>query len=720
MGNFWLSEATMYPNFPSVDYFHALQHGVVKVAYARVMLIGPGGVGKSSLLNGLMKKKFSKSSESTQGADLFNLRPTESYWARSTGGHWEIISDEDEIKDLAQLVQRVQQNEQLVKGSRSKSSSEGEPSFAVKEDEKFNHPSVKAIVDEIKAAYSEPDYQVSSQPDTEVYLRVWDCGGQPVFLNLLSAFLTARTLFLLMFDASLDLHGPCLHLTHHEGRATEQLDDISTLQLLVQWMATVHATLLGKGSVGSSSDDGKVFPRILPVGTHGDKAYAKDNKDSILRTLAEASCNKAFSSHLLDGVIVDNTTGGDGESEDPAFQIICEIANKFAQKDLAIDTPITWVLFRKVFERYSRGKPVVAIDEVKELAKACLIPEETVSSVLAFYHDLSVFFHYSSVPSLKYKVISDPQWLIKQMAKILALEGFEEVRSYSLWNLLREDGILVEPLYSQVFSNQGDLKAQDIIDLLEHFLIIANVHTSNKHKFPGLEYFVPSMLPRISDKSLPPAIKAIQSTAPLHLTFSTNYLPPGFFPRLVTVLSKYERITVDFKEKLYRNAVKFRYGHHNQQIDEVTATEEKSSVSVQIQSILARPQKYALFPGICIKFLQILNEACAKIKEEWFPGIDIGFAFECRACHERDHFIPLEFPMSNIPDCWCCQKGELSALTPEQRCWLDVNEVSLCDLQVSVLLLAECMLCCCTCAESLSRVIKTYFCLTVQSRHRQP
>ena len=666
-----------------MDYFQALQHGVVKVAYARVMLIGPGGVGKSSLLNGLMKKKFSKSSESTQGADLFNLRPTESYWARSTGGHWEIISDEDEIKELAQLVQRVQQNEQLVKGSRSKSSSKGEPSFAVKEDEKFNHPSVKAIVDEIKAAYSEPDCQVSSQPDTEVYLRVWDCGGQPVFLNLLSAFLTARTLFLLMFDASLDLHGPCLHLTHHEGRATEQLDDMSTLQLMVQWMATVHATLLGKGSVGSSSDDGKVFPRILPVGTHGDKAYAKDNKDAILRTLAEASCNKAFSSHLLDGVVVDNTTGGDGESEDPAFQIICEIANKFAQKDLAIDTPITWVLFRKVFERYSRGKPVVAIDEVKELAKACLIPEETVSSVLAFYHDLSVFFHYSSVPSLKYKVISDPQWLIKQMAKILALEGFEEVRSNLLWNLLREDGILVETLYSQVLSKEEFLKPQEIMDLLEHFLIIANVYTSNKHKFPGREYFVPSMLPRISHRSLQPAIKAIQSAAPLHLTFSTNYLPPGFFPRLVTVLSKYKKIAVDFKEKLYRNSVKFHYGHHIQQIDKVTTTEEKLSVSIQVHRILTRPQNYSLFPGICLEILQILNEACEKIKEEWFPGIDIGFAFECKACREKDHFIPLQVPMSYTPNAsLCCQNGESSALTPEKMCWFGVNEVSLCGFLI--------------------------------------
>ena len=664
--------------FLSVDYFQALQHGVVKVAYARVMLIGPGGVGKSSLLNGLMKKKFSKSTNSTQGADVFNLRPTESYWAKSTGGHWEIISEEDEIKELAQLVYRVQQNEQLVKGSHIKLSS------AVKEDEKFDHPSVKEIIDEIKAACSATDFEDTSRPDTEVYLRVWDCGGQPVFLNLLSAFLTARTLFLLMFDASLDLHRPCLHLTHHEGRATEQRDDMSTLQLMVQWMASIHATLLEKGGVASTGTEGKIFPRILPVGTHGDNICVQEIKDDILRTVTYSCSNKAFTSHLLNGVIVDNTTAGDGESEDPAFQIIRDIANKFAEKDLAIDTPITWVLFRKVFERYSRGKPVVALDEVKELAKACLIPEGTVSSVLAFYHDLSVFFHYTNVSSLASKVISDPRWLIKQMAKILALEGFEEVKNDNLWNLLRHKGILVEPLYSQVFNNQNDLKPQEIIDLLEHFLIIARVVTFNQHKCLGREYFVPSMLRCVSDRSLQRKINAIQFAAPIHLIFSTNYLPPGFFPRLVNVLSNNKNFTLDFKE-LFRNEMKFRYGCHRQQIDEVIITEEKLSVLFRVYRKFPRPQRYTLFSDVCKEMLKLLHGAFETIKKEWFPGIDVDFAFECRECHERDHFIPLQFPAINhsldFNSALFCQRDVPSVLTPAQAFWfgIDDHEVGRCS-----------------------------------------
>jgi GTPase SAR1 family protein len=646
-----------------------MKFGTVKVAYARVMLIGAGGVGKSSLLKGLRNEKFCEKTESTQGADTNTFRLTESYWARSTGGgHWVMVTDEDEIKELAQLLRRVRQDKQY-------DICPSEQSLSKLERDEFNHPDVKVIFDEIENASSKLEGPHTSTPDTEVYLRVWDCGGQPVFLNLLSAFLTARTLFLLMFDASLDLQSPCLHLTRHGGVVSKQFDNMTTLQLLMQWMATIHATLFQKGAV--CSGEGKLFPRILPVGTHGDDAYVQANKDSILKTLAAAYSNKAFTNHLVDGVVVDNTTAGTEESEDPAFQVIRDIADKFARKDLVIDTPITWVLFRKVFERYSRGKPVVSLSEVKELAQNCFIREESqLRSVLAFYHDLSVFFHYTTVSSLASKVIVDPQWLIKQMAKILALEGFEEVRNEHLWNLLREKGILRESLYSQVLRNQSELKPQDIINLLEHFQVIAAIDTVNKHKFSGREYFVPSMLPYSKNRTPRPAIEVIQSAAPLHLIFSPNYLPPGFFSRLVTVSSRHKNFTVDFKEKLYSNEITFCYGHYKQGVDSVTATEEESSICIQVHRILQRPRKYPLFSDVCEELLVILQKAFETIKEEWFPGVDVNFAFECKACEEKGHFIQFESTLDYFTSSLPCQKGVPSVLTAEQKCWLQIDKVS--------------------------------------------
>ena len=628
----------------------------MRVAYARVMLIGPGGVGKSSLLNGLMNLPL-YIANSTQLADTISLRPTSSFWAKSkSGGQWVSVSNKDDLNELALLVKIINESRSPIKAT------------------EFTHPSVKAFFNEIMEAcvHIDINFPNASKVDTEVYLRVWDCGGQPAFFNFLPTLLTARTLFMLIFDASLNLQSPCQHLSHINGKASKQLDEMTTLQQLIQWMATIHATLLKKKSSLISEPEAfnRSYPRILPVGTHGDAVNTKSRKE-ISDLLAEACRNKAFAHLLYDSLFVDNTTAGKGESEDPTYQIIRQIANEFADEDLAIDTPITWVLFRKVFERFAREKPIVPLEEVVELATACLIPEHAVASVLEFYHELSVFFHYSWIPSLATTVIAHPQWLIKQMAKIMPPEGFEMVKNDRLWRLLREDGILVESLYSRILRTQKQLEPQKIIDLLEHFLIVFPIH-SNKLLYSGREYFVPSMLPLCTDHT---TTSCIQSTAPLHLVFNTNYLTPGFFMRLVVAMSTHQNLQIDFSGKLYRNAIKLYYGPPGQLLDKVSLKENKSSISIQVQRVSPRSHKCPLFVNTCHEIMRLLPESFTKVKE-WLPGIDVSFATPCTKCPNGEHLVLLPtLPCVDRPTV-LCQAGIPVNLKPEQV-WFYTQKVSL-------------------------------------------
>ena len=134
----------------------ALAYGVVKVAYVRVMLIGPGGVGKSSLLYGLMNLPLPHSANSTQLAETHTLRPTDSYWARAqAGGHWVRITDKDEIKELAQLVKQIQQRKQSTESKNT-----GQHHFISKES-KFSHPQVKAVIEDIVKACRQADLLVA-------------------------------------------------------------------------------------------------------------------------------------------------------------------------------------------------------------------------------------------------------------------------------------------------------------------------------------------------------------------------------------------------------------------------------------------------------------------------------------------------------------------------------------------------------------------------------
>ena len=224
------------------------------------MLIGPGGMGKSSLLHGLMNLPLPNEAYSTQLADTYNLkrtvagRPMETFWAKYIeGGYWVKVNDQDEIDELVHLVETVKEKkESELRQETGATESSGQ---------KFTHSDVQPIVNELAANLkSTSNIFVSG---TEVYMRVWDCGGQPIFLDILPAFLTARTLFLLMFDARHDLREPCRHLTHNKRKAKEEQEEITTLELLIQWMATIHATLLKRDPLDSSSNlEKKISPNL--------------------------------------------------------------------------------------------------------------------------------------------------------------------------------------------------------------------------------------------------------------------------------------------------------------------------------------------------------------------------------------------------------------------------------------------------------------------------
>ena len=78
-----------------------------------------------------------------------------------------------------------------------------------------------------------------------------------------------------------------------------------------------------------------------------------------------------------------------------------------------------------------------------------MIPEDSVLSILKFYHDCAVFFNYSHISSLKDYVIL--QWLIRQIAKVLDLN--ESTVLQNKQEILIKRGILVEDLYTEVLES---------------------------------------------------------------------------------------------------------------------------------------------------------------------------------------------------------------------------------------------------------------------------
>ena len=464
----------------------------------------------------------------------------------------------------------------------------------------------------------------------------------------------------------------------YQNDVMQTVDEILSHAVRVEkenpWMATVHANLAKQGTADAKECVPK-FPRILPIGTHGDLPTVQARKKEILQEISSECEKKAFAYLVRPGIIVDNTTAGGGDNEDPAFKQVCKEAYMFADENLKIPTPVTWVLFRKVFKKLAAKKPIFPLNEVIEIAKACGVREEAIESVLKFYHELAVFFHYAEIPSLKQYVIADVQWLINLLAKVLALEGFEDNKSPLLWKPLREKGILVQPLCEDVWKDY-ELPPQALLDLMENFLLLAPIHSKVYPQYPGQEYFIPSVLKPFNDSqdTVTPTA-SLKKAAPLHLQFNTLYIPPGFFSRLATLLTKEGKCQVLFEHEVYRNRISILYGEANNQIDRITISQLTSSIKIEVTRDQPRLSHHPLFSSTCREILKLIQECSVSILD-WLPGIKVFPSFVCehRSSDESQppHFTEFQADATTRSSLRC---KELHTVLPcqGQHYWLKIS-----------------------------------------------
>ena len=320
------------------------------------------------------------------------------------------------------------------------------------------HPAVRAIMakvfaraDAIKLEHSQSKHSSSEEHyKYKTWMRVWDCGGQRMFRVITPAFLSSKTLFLLLFDARHRLDEMCVSSLYHNGRETKMEGEtpLTNLELLQQWMALIHSHV--------SNKCGSVRECIIPVGTHGDAVANEEECEEILGAISKGCEYKGYASMVKNGYIVDNTTAGKGNKEDCRYADIRKQVRFFAKDTtITVPTPSSWVLFRKVLNELSQKKAIPNLIEVKEIAKEIYIPERDVSSVLQFYNDRGVFFHYNDISTLKDKVVANPHRLIQIIAHLLPLKGFEDKSIPDhMWAKLRDYGIMEKKIYEKILKDE--------------------------------------------------------------------------------------------------------------------------------------------------------------------------------------------------------------------------------------------------------------------------
>ena len=551
------------------DYMKALAEGPsLPVRYLRLMLIGPSSVGKTSLLRRLMGKKLGKAS-STKMAE------THHFWVQTEEEteQWQKVTEEMEIKELAVLLRKSK--ETLTTSSESPSSDNSDTTSdteSMSGDSSPNSSCREALPKETSSAKKPQCLKVEESSfktdleavhdrvtrdmlmkafmldkkvkeneldlNREIFLHVWDCGGQPVYLNALPPFLSALSAFLLVFDASIDLEENVKLIWYDDDKKLDDVNlPISYTDLFKQWLAAIDSYLPRQLKMFEN----KPRPRVILVGTHGQGVEISDN------AIKQKFKGPAFYD-LLDNKVclVENSKSTGFDELKKAIQ---DIAVSFT-----LQTPVKWVLFRKILNKIAESEPTLSLDRAIAIGKLCNIAKEDVPKVLDFYHELGVFLYFHEMPE---SVIASPKWLVKNLGSLICHEKqlLKTSTKKNAIDLFCNYGILVNELYDDIL---GSTKV-NLLKILQMFFLATPVTINLSDSiFNGNEgYFIPAMLSQSQTESTPP--KCHFSTGSLCLRLADlNYIPPGYFVQLVVALTKNTDLIVDTSTAGY-NCIAFQY-----------------------------------------------------------------------------------------------------------------------------------------------------------------
>ena len=644
---------------------------MVNVAYSRVLFLGTAGVGKSSFKNSLMKSPWDPKANSTIISDVSCVRP---FAKGLLSEQWEAVTHEAEIEAMAHLFSAVCKDEKYCSVLIDPTD---DVTYTTDDviPPPINDTARKKLNFVIKQISTFPVPPTVGQLEPHLLMHFWDCGGQPAFLEILPIFLTSRTTFLLHFDASKDLNSKWQSVHYIDGiRYDGEEVNTSTLTYMLNWMACVHSHLMKYGADGSIPD----YPCMFCIGTHGD-LLSDAKKEQVRSELISHYKDKEYAKLVSDTLIIDNTSSGKGESEDPNIEVVRSSIIDITRNKLLVKTPISWVLFRQVLEALDEN--IVSISLAEGVGAACKISSKDVPLVLLFYHDLGSVLYYPQLEGLKEKVIVDPKFFIDALGKIFTFQS--STTHAREWEIFHQYGILIQPLYASVWKECGDLKPEDFIEVLLHFCLAAQVKEDEICSSRYKQYFIPAILKLCQDNTIAVHSKEVEAASPLHIRFETGFVPPGFFTRFVAVIAAHPNTTLYLQKGVYRNRVTFRYeDEKNRSIEHLTVTDQHDVIQTNVHrpTIYTGPVPLA---NVCQDILVLLEDSAKEVENILQNCIGRGFEelpkysvsrslhYVCDGCpaSSKLHYLTPGKYQTRYPTITCEVNTTYRPLTEKERNW---------------------------------------------------
>ena len=380
---------------------------------------------------------------------------------------------------------------------------------------------------------------------------VWDFGGQVIFHNTHSIFISESGVPVITFNASMKLTDD---IVVRKG-TTAPPECCTIIESIHYWLQVVDSMCSVKGS---DDDHSPLLPTALLAGTHIDmlhpdiKEARKIAKGTILPVLEKELLEKPYARHLA----------GMRNGIKAALEEFCFfVSNKYRDEEidrlksvtisvascLRIEQPIIFLNIEQSL--LLLDKQVISKSTLADIVAKCSFSMSEDSpefeDLLHYLHLKRTILYFSEIESLKDLIILSPQWLAKLFSYVITAHSYVTgTKQDNAWKQLTKYGILHENLLVHMLEKfQADyptavhITKEQVIHILLWFHLVALINRKAwfaETGYPSIPqsgdtFIIPSLVPRDERKAIP----CTEKERIVYFKFDTGFIPTSVLNQLI-------------------------------------------------------------------------------------------------------------------------------------------------------------------------------------------
>ncbi len=633
-------------------YIRACANGQVMSRRWRLMVLGPSGDGKTSLINRLLGKGFTEDHIVTNGLETdcrVEITRCDAAWKEYEADHLELLDEG------VTHVSPKPCNDRNVKFDETESQRDSED------------------IEMLTRNRLRTDLHAGGEL-TKFILSI----GDVMYYILHHIFLRWRCVYILVVNLARPLHSevPCHELPAHARRTS-----MTYCQSIEFWLNMIYSHMV-------KNENKTDLPNVVLVGTHKDLLDPDPNKQNsfareYFTELQNILSKNAHFPQVHSTFISVDSKGGDPENYRKLRSLIFDLVKKHCSQSRL--RPVRWLGLEKKLHELEKSnslpyldKHLVSYESAMMYGKEFRLKTHKDMQTFLEYHHITCDITYFGGEGLGHYIVPHPQWLIDILRALITIDQFypkmqkciQEKNKLESEGLLQTDGFLLTEVWKPFLRDDKNGAAkQYLLNLMVKFDLAA--------KFASNQYIIPCLLPILPSLDIPGCRGLSRNLPGLYFKFHNsrdsyakvkrgneaydNFLPHGLFQKLISKCSKQGW---RWTEDKYQDAVVFR-----------TADVQ---IALQARDTWIVLNVYSLSPGVVVSYHEYHNvvySCLENLLNQYHPNMWIGIAVN--PCEMAGHDCPIEVGPSSVEKHdktlrgAACSKHSYTLTTSQFKMWFN-------------------------------------------------